>query len=451
MGASTLRILGTLVVVGLWLCLLSRAAAQLLTLPDSLAEEALSEQVASADPPADFAASDFALVRVDGDEARAHAWLDAGSVRWVRTGGHAVVPRGILVVQAEGATGGAVAHAGFSHPLTPQAGGARALVPVALLSTDDASVVVDVLRGSVHSRVRYALRFRPRAQHRAHISFGVDCSPYGLSVKRGSIPAESWMHVSCRMVSSNRQGERTPTMELYVMWDHAAAPVLVNGVLAHERRKSLYTVRVSRGPGSVRLSAEGHELELAYFLPMQLRAAFVGAGVGPYYYTISRPEREVKTVVPMLTVYGGYSFTPTARVVFFNATAFHRRGFSDSGLYLWLEQNRFWDDRVSFNLLLGANLLVYHRVHKYVARVNAPQGVELIFRDFLAVAKNLTVGGFLYPDISGSAYYNAWLRWGSSRFFGEMNFLYWQEPHRTGPTTSTSVGLTFGMPLARFL
>ena len=446
-----MRILGTLVAIALWLGLSSSAAADTLAVPPSLAAEALSEQTPSAFAPAPLDIQDFAVTRVDGDEGKAHVWLDPGSVRWVRVAGWAVVPRALLVVRAPGASGGVVMHGGFSHPLAPIAGGGQAFVPVVLLSSEEPVVELDVVRGTQHSRARYRIQFRPRAANEGHVSTAVDCSPYGVKVARGGIPADSWLHVSCRMVSSARARERAATLELYLTWDQAGPQVTANGALVRPRAAAFYTLRVSKGPGTVRLEARGSELELAYFLPPELHAAFVGAGVGPYYYHFRRPESDLKTAVPMITVYGGYSFTPKARVVYFNATAVHSRGFSDQGLYLWLEQTRFLDERVSVNLLLGANLLIYHRVHKWVPRINGPQGVELIYRDFLGRAKNLTVGGFLYPEIAGSAYYNGWLRWGSMRFFGEVNFLYWREPYHSGPTESTSVGLTFGMPLARFL
>jgi hypothetical protein len=433
------------------------AAAQIAPLPASLAEEALSEHAPSAIAPADFDAADFALVRSGGDEPRAHVWLEPGSVRWVRVARWAVVPRALLIVNAPGATGGSVTHGGFSHPLVPAGGTARALVPVVLLSGERPVVDVEVVRGSVRTRVSYAVRFRPRPQHRGQLYVDSSCSPHGLHRAAGDLPADSWMHVACRTVRTGRGSGTSPTLELYVVWDQPGGPVSFNGVPTSPRLPALYTHRVTRGPGSVRLGASGRELTLAYFLPLDYHAGFVGAGVGPYYYAYDRPERKVRTVAPVLTVYAGYSFTPEARVVFFNATTFNRYGFSDSGLYLWTEQTRFFDDRVSFNILLGANFLLYHRVNKFVWRVNAPQGLELIFRDFLSRNRNVTVGGFLYPDISGSAYYNAWLRWGSPRFFGEVNYLYWREPFTSGASktlTSTKTqtfGVTFGMPLFRYL
>ena len=51
----------------------------------------------------------------------------------------------------------------------------------------------------------------------------------------------------------------------------------------------------------------------------------------------------------------------------------------------------------------------------------------------------------------GSAYYDGWVRWGSPRFFAELNFLYWREPHSSGSTRSQTLGLSFGMPVLRFL
>lgn len=434
----------------LWLLAAAARAESSAFLP-SLAEAALSENVPSAAPPAPFDAYDFKLVRVDGDEHLARVWLEPGSVRWVRTGHVAVVPRGLLVVQVKGATAGSVSHGGFTHPLAKAPGGMRALVPVALLSTDNATIELHVVRGAVTTRVSYAVRFQPRPENQRKVAVDASCSPYGLHVSAGELPADTWLNVLCRMVRTGRAELTSATLELYITFDNAGAAVTVNDVPTAAQGTSLYTVRITGEPGTLRIGARGHALTLRYFVPKQLHAGFIGAGVGPYYYLYTRPEHKAETVVPMITLYGGYSFTPAARVVYFSAIAAHRRGFADQGLYIWLEQTRFFDDRISVNLLLGANLLVFHRVHKFVARVSAPQGAEVIFRDFGGVGRSLTAGGFLYPQIAGRSYYNGWLRWGSFKFFGEVNYLEWTEPHRTGPTRVRTLGVSFGMPLLRFL
>jgi hypothetical protein len=137
--------------------------------------------------------------------------------------------------------------------------------------------------------------------------------------------------------------------------------------------------------------------------------------------------------------------------VYFNAAVLHHLGSMDQGLYLWLEQFRIFDERVSMHLLLGANLLVYARHGGVAARVSAPQGVELITRDVLGRGKNLTLGAFIYPKINQRSYYNIWLRWGSQDMFGEVNYIEWQEPHGGGASKSRALGLSFGAAVLRFL
>lgn len=421
-------------------------------LPDSIVSDALSEQVPSAFAPFELEASDYAVVRTSGGDRSLHAWIEQGSVRWVRVSGFVVVPRAVLAIEARGVSGN-VRHADFTQPFVASDGVLRARVPIALLSSEDPSVHIEVARGDKVERVSYALRFRPRAdsgEGRERVAFDTSCSPYGLSVISGSVPEDSWMLVGCRVVRTGRSFGMSATLELYVLWDHAG-DVLVDGVPRAPRLPGLFTLRVEASPGRIKLSARGRTIELGYRLPPVLHAGFMGAGVGPYYYAFERPERSVSTVVPLVTLYAGYAIRADTRVVYFAAAALHEVGYADQGLYLWLEQFRIFDERISMNLLLGGNLLVYHRVNRFVARINAPQGVEFIFRDFLGVNKNLTLGAFLYPDINGSAYYNGWMRWGSPRFFGEVNFLDWREPHSTGETKSQSVGVTFGMPLFRFL
>jgi hypothetical protein len=94
---------------------------------------------------------------------------------------------------------------------------------------------------------------------------------------------------------------------------------------------------------------------------------------------------------------------------------------------------------------------VYSHDEKFTARLSAPQGFELVFRDFFATSRNLTFGAFLYPKIAGRTYYNTWIRWGSGAFFGEVNYIGWKEPHDNGYTETHSLGLSFGIPVWRYL
>jgi hypothetical protein len=239
-------------------------------------------------------------------------------------------------------------------------------------------------------------------------------------------------------------------LQLYLLWDQAGE-VSIEGVRARPSHDVLYRQRVTGRSGSTMLSAAGKRVVLAYSVPDPIYAGFLGAGIGPYYFHTEDDRRSFEGFTQLLTVYAAYTVDPTTRFVYFNAVALHREGSIDQGLYLWLEQMRIFDDRVSLNFLLGANVLAYRRHGEVEARLGFPQGIEITVRDFLVRNHKLMLGAFIYPPIGGRSYYNAWLRWGSPQLFGEINWIEWEEPHASGASISRSLGLSIGMPLFGFL
>jgi hypothetical protein len=434
------------------LLLSATAQAQWPVLPPSLVTAALGDPTPFTFHVADFTGEDFTVDRISGDAA-VEARVDPGSVRWVRTG-PVVVPRGVLIVRAHGASSGAVAYAGFSHPMTAVTATANALgadVPVALLSNDAYPIRVQVwVNGKLRSTV-LALRFAPRPAQRGRVFFDHSCSPFGLRVSRGTVPGDSWLYIGCRMLQTAWADHTGPTLELYALWDHVGSSIAIEGVASKPTVDSLWSYRVSTQAGEVRLAAGSAQVGIEHRLPVHLHAGFLGLGVGPYYYSLRDDHANLHAGVPLLTLYAGYAFTQAVRMVYFSATAADRHGYADHGLYIWLEEVRTLDDRLSLNLLLGAHVLLYRRDDRLIGRLSAPQGFELVFRDFLGRNRNLNAGAFLYPNIFGRSYYNLWLRWGSADFFGELNFIDWHEPHANAPSSSQSLGLSFGTTLARFL
>jgi hypothetical protein len=424
--------------------------------PRSIVLEALTEPQALAFAPADFEARDFTVERISGAPS-IRARILPGSLRWVRTARWVVVPRAVLEVEARGASSGLVRYAGFSQPLERTPAGARAEVPVVLLSAPGYPVQARVVQDGVVQEARFVIRFAPRAHQRGQVLFDSACSPLGLRVARGSIPADSFLFVGCRTIRTAREDDTAATVELHLLFDHPRARLLLEGVALEPSVDSLYTVRTSARPSELRLGfldppRPDHEIVLAHGVPETLPSGFLGLGVGPYRYEYSEGATSVDAQVPLITLYAGYSFSPTARLVYFNATAPHRKGSSDQGFYLWFEQGRYVDERLSVNLLLGANVLVYVHRSEAVARISVPQGFELIVRDLFGQNRNLTLGAFLYPRILGRSYYNLWLRWGPPQVFGELNYIEWEEPHgRAPPTRTRTFGVSFGGPLLRFL
>jgi hypothetical protein len=429
----------------------ARADTPLGQLPRSLAAEALAEPQPGAFAPTDFDVADFTVDRDGGSDGSVEAELEVGSLRWVRVARYVVVPRAVVVVRAAGASGGLVSYAGASLPMAADAAAAYVAVPVALIDGASYPILVQVWRDGERRAASFHVRFAPRSQHAGQVLFDSSCSPYALAVRRGAIPADSWLYIGCSLVSTAREDHDSPSLDLYMLWDQAGTDVTFEAMPASPAVDTLWVHRVTDSPSATTLAARGETAEVSYRLPHELRAGFFGAGLGPYYYALEDNRGKLATVAPLLTLYAAYSFNPAARVVYFNAAVLDRHGFIDQGVYLWLEQFRAIDDRLSINLLLGANVLVYSRHDRAVGRLSAPQGVELSVRDFLAPNRNLSAGAFLYPPIAERSYYNIWLRWGSPQIFGEINYIAWEEPYAIGASSSQSVGVSVGLSLLRFL
>jgi hypothetical protein len=432
-----------------WL-IASVASAQPAGLPHSLAAEALAEPKPFTFHVADFETEDFKVDRLEGDPT-IQVRLEQGSLQWVRTARVVVVPRAVAVVTAAGAHAGVVTYAGFNHSLYARGAVARGELAVVLLSGAQLPIRVQIERAGVQSTAVFVVRFAPRAAQRGRVIFDSSCSPFGLRVRTGALPEDSWLYVGCRMVETAHADYQSGTLELYLLWDNAGTAVAIDGAVVAPTLESLWTYRVSATPGEVRLAARAAQLALEYHLPAELHDGFLGLGIGPYYYTLRDDSTDFEGQIALLTLYAGYALNPAARIVYFNATALDRRGYSDNGLYVWFEQARMFDQRFSLNFLLGANVLVYRRDDASIARVSVPQGFEFVFRDLLGVNYNLTAGAFLYPKIFGRSYFNVWLRWGTPALFGEINYIDWREPHGNSPSESRSLGLTFGTTVLRFL
>jgi hypothetical protein len=205
-------------------------------------------------------------------------------------------------------------------------------------------------------------------------------------------------------------------------------------------------------PGTVKLKGKSREIEIGYAIPDNLHRGSLGAGIGPYSYFYQSSDEITKGGTAELTLYGSYLLYDTIRAVAFDATTFTAQLTTDFGLYVASEQFRTFDRRVGLNIMLGAHLIGFKSHGSYLVFIGAPQGIELVITDFLAKNRSLNAGAFIYPSIGGKSYYNTWLRWGSPSFFGEINYISWEEDtDDRGRFYSQSLGFSIGFPIARFL
>ncbi|HTL11130.1 MAG TPA: hypothetical protein VL588_01500 [Bdellovibrionota bacterium] len=431
------------------------ARAVIVELPPSLAPDMLSETVPFAFNPNGFTVDDYRLEWQGPAVPGVSFHLGLKSLEWVRVMEMIDLPRAVAVFEVRDAEGGRVSHAGFDQPLAQAADGTRtATLPVAMISGPQNPIDIKVLRHGHEVTGRLLIRLAPRPENPPVVLFDSTCSHYGVeaTVNEGMRPDEFVM-VGCRLVRTKGEQYRFPSLELYIYWDGAGPTVEVGGVATPQSSVNLWAVRALPRPGRVELAAGKHHMVLTFHMPERFHKISLGVGTGPYAYTYQSPEADVSQMLPLLTLYGAYSFSETLRFATFNATAPHRQWFTDQGLYLWAEQMRVFDSRFSMALFFGFDVLAFNTGGHTHFRIAGPQGFEFAWRDFFGRGYDVSVGAFIAPKISNDQfYYNIWLRWGPPLWFVEFNYLSWQEELGGGPHIhSRSMGISVGFPLIQLL
>ena len=231
-----------------------------------------------------------------------------------------------------------------------------------------------------------------------------------------------------------------------MFWDNVEQSIRVNGVETPSSSPSIWPLRLASKPGEVLLQAGDQALRLKYHIPENLHSTGLSMGLGPYSYSLTGGGVNLNRVVPLATLYGSYFVTDGIRLVGFGATTMDDTLLTDLGLYLYFEYNRFWDRRITLNLLVGGHGVGFNIQGGYKTVASFPQGFELSYSDAFARGKSLKLGAFVYPLISTSSYYNVWLRWGA-QWFVEANYISWQLQPDTAVYNTSNVGLSVGFPL----
>ncbi|MGK5087731.1 hypothetical protein WDW86_09250 [Bdellovibrionota bacterium FG-2] len=433
---------------------LPQAHAVPLALPNSVIANLLSESVPTAFAPIDFQAADFSIEWENSPPAGVRAFIETGSIQWVRVSEILVLPRARLAIEVDGAESGRVQTGGGTQAFEIQTSGGKAFIPVALISGPKNPIDLSWIVGKKRESVRAFVKFTPRdALKPPYILLDHTCSRYGLNAKIARFQPQQWVFIGCRFAEIESSSHRTQGLELFVFWDGVGETVNIGGQPTAQTSDSIWTLRLRAAPGTIRLDKNQTDFTLSYFAMDRWQRGNIALGVGPYSYSFSGAGEDFSTWTLFPTLYLSYFITESMRMVLFGASHASSRGNTDLGVYLSTEYGRILDKRVTINLMLGGHFIGFKSGGKYYLRAGAPQGMEVVVSDFLARGRNLMLGGFLYPQISGKSYTNVWLRWGSSQLFGEFNYIAWDENINDSPFASHSVGLTVGFPLsfARFL
>ena len=437
------------------------ALAGVLPLPQSVAQEVLSESLDSGFivsdilRPMDLSVKDFTVEWIGAPIPGVRFAVGEKSLEWIRIVDILVIPRARLMISAEGFEGGHANHTGFLSPFIARKGGVDGAFPIALISGEKNSIDLTLSKSGREVKGRLQIRFKPKSKSStSRIMADTSCSPYGVHVEELSkveTSDQAWGYIGCRMIHVKGSQYQTSSLEILMVLDNVGQSIRIGGVETPSISPSLWTFRLKPSPAPVVFKAGAQVFSLRYFIPEKDHFAFIGAGLGPYAYTVETSDASVHTYAPILTLYASYFLSETFRLVAFDATSLHGQFLTDFGMYTSSEYFRILDRRVSINLMLGGHAAVFKAGGTTNFKMSLPQGFEILFRDFGAPGYNLGMGSFLYPTISDTSYYNVWLRWGTRGYFAEFNYIELGEPLGTKNYYSRSLGVTFGLPLFRFL
>ncbi len=418
-------------------------------LPPNILDPILSETHPwTLDSPFAMNADDFHLSWTTKPLADVSVQVEPDSIQWTRVRQIYVVPRGRLRVVAKGVTGGTVLVSGYTQPLSlGQDGNWVGEIPFGLISGFKNAVRVTLQRDEQVYSGELELHYSPKKQDPERFYVDHSCSPYDFHLKSMKQRPDSWMVISCRLSHVAGESSRTSSLEVFVLWDGEGSTIQLNSIPVQSQSASLWTFRFRSEPGVFNLKSKDQEVELTYRIPKIDHRIHLGLGVGPYAYTYESLNHSVHSVAALATLYGSLSLGEGLKLVTFDATVLHERFSSDWGMYFMIEQNRLFDERVLIRLLLGGHLIGYKYDDSFRSALSFPQGVEIVFSDFIKTQYNLSLGAFLYPRISDVSYNNIWIRWGPPSFFIEYNYISWTQPANNEVVYSRSHGISFGIPL----
>ncbi len=423
---------------------------------DPLIRDVLSEAIPTAFAPIELSTSDFTVEWDEKPDSGLSAALEPGSLEWVRVQDVLVLPRARLKIIARSAQNGIITTGGHSQLMTSLANkGIGSVVPVALIGGTTASdnpIDVEYVENGAKKRRTLHIHFRPRARavSAPWISVDPSCSKFDVQLAFDHPPsANQWIYVGCQRVVTQSTHGRANSLDLMIFWEGASA-IQISDVPATPLAASTWSIRLGARPGKIILTTpQQQSLSLSYQLPHRFHLGALSLGLGPYSFHFDSGSQHASSLTPILTLYGSYVLSDSARVVMFDAAGLNSWLYNDFGLYISTENVRALDRRLGVRFMLGGHAIGFKSNGQYHFIPGIPQGFELTLTDALQRGATLAAGGFLYPSINGKAYNNLWLRWGRS-IFGEINYISFVENPNDQRTFSKSVGLTVGFPVLSF-
>lgn len=383
--------------------------------------------------------SDFPPAVEGGNGVVEADWI-AGSVKWVRAYDGLALPRARLRVSVRAAPERAlILWRGRAVALQADGNSAFAEIFVPLLEGGLAVVELD---GRQAARVRIAAKASPSGPPAARHAMDHSCSPWGVAIKGLD---DAYLSMNCRITPVGRIGREEALLEVH--WT-AAGVTLPDGssppLTAHLRDGRPSRLELIGPDGTRRV------VELSAAVPPRLHRMRLAWGAGPYRLSSSAGSGNGWAGSAML--YGNFRLRTAEDGMSLRAfeaavsqsptnTAF----FNNLGLYFAYDLARVWDQRLHVTALLGfqeATFAPRGLAQRAYSAALAPQGFEILYPDAFGRRNETLSGGMFLGTDTRKPYQNFWLRYGS-RWFVELNEIYWREEDRHARMAGVSVGAPF--------
>lgn len=415
-----------------------------------LIEEILSESNPTAFAPTAISPTDYKAYWVGEALEGVKIGLAPRSLQWVRVKETLVLPRARLILDFKDLSAGQISYANSHQSIPIQGSTAHTEMTVALLSSKYNSVILKIKRKNqiLSGTIRFEFKpSAPKPMNQNRVYLDPSCSKFKLKAETLGHWTQDWVYLGCRLIRLEGKEHRTSSLELMAFWDNANDSIEIGGIPTPSRDTSLWTLQLTPDTSQVILHGNQQKLNIHYQIPEYYHNASIKLGLGPYQFSFRGNGENVQEITNLTTIYGSYFITETARAVVFGAVTTDSHLFSDLGVYIHTEYQKILDKRLNISLLIGGHGVGFFSQGKYHLLASAPQGFEVTFIDAFVSGNNLTAGAFVYPLISGTSYLNSWIRWGG-QMFGEVNYISWQNQTQSFLFNASSVGFTFGFPLA---
>ncbi len=392
--------------------------------------------------------SDFSLSSNGSIPEGVRGELISGSLEWVRVRKNIAIPRARLRVEIANAESGTADIAKIFTPFNVKEGKGIAELLIPLVPGNWNIFKFSFVRKQKIETFDLKLVFAPKVK-RNRIFIDSTCSKSGVAETADS-SVDTWIYIGCESQSILTEGLRTAQLSVNLYWAGVGDYLAFEGQNVANSEPSLWQFNLSSKPGKIKIAAATSTLNLEYFIAEKMNRGRLGLGLGPYRYNFTGGGEDIKSIVAIPTLYGSYAINDKYRVVFFDIFSYSKNISTLFGLYWNFNYEKFLDNRISFNIMIGLTSTAFTAGGKWHFNPDFPQGVEFIFSDFLGKGKNLALGGFIRPMLNDSYSYNTWARWGG-KWFVELNYISWQWKDSNELYISDSLGLTIGTNLLGFL